>query len=90
MELYHDFIEFTIKLLYWTINRRNNNAIEAFDITFSVELSILARLLGARLTQWENKEEKLLRIIKCIIQVCGIYDIEQQFYEDKNIKIYTE
>lgn len=35
MEDYYDFMDFIIKLLYWTLSRKNT-VIDAFDITFSV------------------------------------------------------
>lgn len=60
-------------MMYWTLNRRNN-VFEAFDVTFSVELSIFVRELSEKLKEWSGSTDKILRIIKGIIEVVNLYE----------------
>lgn len=59
-------------------------------MTFSIELTFFTRELAEELKEWTGKEEKMLRIIKSIIEVVGVYEAEEPFYEDKKSKFYTE
>lgn len=64
---------FIVKLLYWTLSRKNT-VIDAFDMTFSVQLSMFGRDLAQKLKEWNDKEDKLLKIVKDIIDIVGVYE----------------
>jgi hypothetical protein len=42
------------------------------------------------LKEWNERDEKLLKIVKDIIDIVGVYECEEPFYEGKKIKIYME
>lgn len=79
MELYCDFIEFLLKLMGWTLNRRDTS-VSVYDLTFSLELSFLARQLGEGLAEWSGREERMMRVIKSVTEVCQIYESEEKYY----------
>lgn len=45
-------------------------------MTFSIELTFFARELAEELKEWTGKDEKMLRIIKSILEVVAVYEAE--------------
>jgi hypothetical protein len=49
---------------------------------------MLARKIGEEFSAWTEKEDNLYKLIKCIIDVCSLYNSEQYFFFEKQLTIY--